>query len=375
MSTCVTNALRSFEQSLTSGKIVARPLYAMSNFRLHRTKGFFINFRICDLGLSLKAQGLYLNIRRLAEIPDWEFSVNGLAVLLREGPSAIATGVQELERAGLLSRRRERLEDGRLGGSVWHIYEEPGAEEASDRAPGEPRRGEEVPESLNATRRQLSIYDALPEPSRGERDGGLRSSLELESPPMGDFPRQGFPVLDDPHVDNRGQIRNKTKPTNKTKKKEEGHSHQGEPSEPFPVPESLKTLEAKIRTFWTEHKSKASMKTPQAWSLQMGWLLKILEDPSGGLKEVEAQLDKAEAAAVLTNKPWMAIKYDNWSAFGKKNNNQPAKGNTRPGSTYNHGANPGHTQRIVQKPLEECIDYGKLYRERKNKANQSSPQT
>jgi len=146
-------------------------------------------------------------------------------------------------------------------------------------------------------------------------------------------------------------------------------------AEPFPVPESLKTLEAKIRAFWTEHKSRASKKTPQAWNLQMGWLLKILEDPSGGLKEVEAQLDKAEAAAVLTNKPWMAIRYDNWSAFGKKNNNQPAKGNARPGSTYSRGANPGHTQRIVQKPLEECIDYGKLYRERKNKANQSSPQT
>jgi len=149
----------------------------MSNFKLHKVKGFFIHPGICGLGLSLEAQGLYLNIRRLAGVPGWDFSVNKLATALKQKTSAIEAGLKELEGVGLLER-----------GSVWHIYEEPHIEGLSDHTPETPGRAEEGPEPMGATRRQISIYEAFPdlrgEPVTGSTladpeqrlDGGLRSS-------------------------------------------------------------------------------------------------------------------------------------------------------------------------------------------------------
>jgi hypothetical protein len=56
---------------------------------------------------------------------DWQYSLNWLAAMNKEGLTAIQATVQELEDNGYLVRRRLRSEQGRLSGVEYDIYEMP----------------------------------------------------------------------------------------------------------------------------------------------------------------------------------------------------------------------------------------------------------
>lgn len=107
-----------------------------------------------------------------------------------------------------------------------------------------------------------------------------------------------------------------------------------EKAHPYPLPPELATLEVEIRTFWTKHKSPVSQKTSQAWKLQVTHLMKIFNDPEGGLDAVKHQLEKAAESSII-GKRWQSIKYDNWKAYGlKRKVNSDSRGYTptsRPG--------------------------------------------
>lgn len=82
------------------------------------------------------------------------------------------------------------------------------------------------------------------------------------------------------------------------------------------IPEPLQPLRNEILTFWDEHKG--GRKTQRAWEDQMRNLVKILEDPKGGIFAVKDQLEKAARAAIHgKNGGWAAITYGNWDKYGK----------------------------------------------------------
>lgn len=73
--------------------------------------------------LSLKARGMLCTMLSLPD--DWEFSENGLQAILADGQTSIRSAIKELEKAGFLSRTRERDESGRMGKCVWIVCDYP----------------------------------------------------------------------------------------------------------------------------------------------------------------------------------------------------------------------------------------------------------
>lgn len=95
----------------------------MAVFRTHKTRNYTVmsNHHLQNQDLSLKAIGL---LSKMLSLPDdWEYNVRGLTSLARDGEASVRSGLEELEDAGYLERRRERR-DGRFV-TVWDIHEVP----------------------------------------------------------------------------------------------------------------------------------------------------------------------------------------------------------------------------------------------------------
>lgn len=84
---------------------------------MHRGKGSFThveNTVFFDHTLSLKAKGIYCQIRSLENNPDWVFTIRGFSKLVKDGVDAVTAGLKELEGAGYIIRARRRSENGRF---------------------------------------------------------------------------------------------------------------------------------------------------------------------------------------------------------------------------------------------------------------------
>lgn len=87
------------------------------------------NFTVIDNGifrdknLSLKARGLLTTMLSLPE--EWDYTVEGLCVILKEGKSSIRSALTELEKYGYLVRKRVRNEKGQLLNNEYFVYEKP----------------------------------------------------------------------------------------------------------------------------------------------------------------------------------------------------------------------------------------------------------
>ena len=97
----------------------------MAVFRTEKKQDFTVmsNYHFKDKRLSLKAKGLLSMMLSFAD--DWQYSLNGLAAMNKEGLTAVRATVQELEDNGYLVRRRLRSKQGRLSGVEYDIYEQP----------------------------------------------------------------------------------------------------------------------------------------------------------------------------------------------------------------------------------------------------------
>ena len=98
---------------------------------IHKGKGSFThveNTIFFDHGLSLKAKGIYCQIRSLESNPEWVFTIKGFASLVRDGADAVTAGVKELEDAGYVIRARKRSQNGRFlkaEEAVWITLDDP----------------------------------------------------------------------------------------------------------------------------------------------------------------------------------------------------------------------------------------------------------
>ena len=97
----------------------------MAVFRIEKTQNYTVmsNHHLRNPAISLKAKGLLSQILSLPE--NWDYTLSGLSRINRESVDAIRTAVQELERAGYVTRSRERKENGQLGGAEYIIHELP----------------------------------------------------------------------------------------------------------------------------------------------------------------------------------------------------------------------------------------------------------
>lgn len=96
----------------------------VATFRVHKNANYTVmsNHHLRDKEISLKAKGLLSVMLSLPD--DWDYSINGLAAISKEGTKAIRNILQELEEAGYLTRTRKQGTGGRFEYD-YDIYEHP----------------------------------------------------------------------------------------------------------------------------------------------------------------------------------------------------------------------------------------------------------
>lgn len=86
----------------------------MPVIRIEKTKNYTVmsNEHLRDPALSLAARGLMSMMLSLPD--DWDYSVNGLLTLCKEGRTVVQRSLSEMEKAGYLTRQRINTEGGRF---------------------------------------------------------------------------------------------------------------------------------------------------------------------------------------------------------------------------------------------------------------------
>ena len=99
----------------------------MAVFRIEKTRDYTVmsNYHLRDMSLSLKAKGLLSLMLSLPE--NWDYTINGLARICKDGIDSISGGIRELEAHGYLIRARVRGANGQLGSIEYTILEQPKA--------------------------------------------------------------------------------------------------------------------------------------------------------------------------------------------------------------------------------------------------------
>ena len=178
----------------------------MAVFRVQKTGNFTImaNHHLRDRTLSLKAKGLLSVLLSLPE--TWEYSVAGLAKILREGVGSISSGLKELEAAGYVRRRQRRDARGRMADTEYEVYEVP---------------------CLHASGAADGPVENLC------KNGAVGPSGAAESPDVGgppaDEPATENPGAENPHAESAPQINTDPEKTEKSNKQESNHN----PSHPL----------------------------------------------------------------------------------------------------------------------------------------------
>lgn len=97
----------------------------MAVMRVEKTGNYTVmsNRHLDDPRLSLKAIGLLSKILRLPD--DWDYTLEGLARICKEGKDAIRSAIVELERAGYIERRQTHAVDGSFAGNEYIVHEAP----------------------------------------------------------------------------------------------------------------------------------------------------------------------------------------------------------------------------------------------------------
>ena len=97
----------------------------MAVFRINKTSDYSVmsNYHLKEKEMSLKAKGL---LSLMLALPDeWKYSIDGLAMLSKDGKESVMYVLNELEKFGYLTRTRIKDEKGRWGGYEYDIYEKP----------------------------------------------------------------------------------------------------------------------------------------------------------------------------------------------------------------------------------------------------------
>ncbi|MDD2434843.1 MAG: hypothetical protein PHO63_01160 [Bacilli bacterium] len=92
------------------------------DFKIFGVKGYTVmsNYHLRDQNLSLKAKGLLSFMLSLPE--DWDYSINGLVKILKEGRSSISATLDELKQTEYLKIEEHRGEYGRFKYKYYIYY-------------------------------------------------------------------------------------------------------------------------------------------------------------------------------------------------------------------------------------------------------------
>lgn len=131
----------------------------MPVIRVNKTKDYTVmaNYHFRDKNLSLKAKGL---LSMMLSLPDgWGYSIEGLTKLSADGRDCVMATLKELEKFHYLKRSRVRNEAGKLGESIYDIYEQPLTEKPKLENPTLDKPMLENPTLLNTNRLNTKVLN------------------------------------------------------------------------------------------------------------------------------------------------------------------------------------------------------------------------
>lgn len=155
----------------------------MATFRVHKNANYTVmsNHHLRNKGLSLKAKGL---LSLMLSLPnDWDYSINGLATLSKDGKDAVMSTLNELEKFGYLIRTRSTNEKGQFQGYEYDIYEDPKDRPFSD-PPNAEKPYAENPNTGNPPQINTKI-PSIDEPNK-EKEKDINDKMDKRE--IGDFP-------------------------------------------------------------------------------------------------------------------------------------------------------------------------------------------
>ena len=111
-----------YDELLPQGELTVMPV-----IRVNKTQDYTVmaNYHFRNYEMSLKAKGLLSQMLSLPE--DWNYSIEGLTTLAKDGYDSIKEGLKELERFGYLKRTAVR-DKGKIVDWIYNIYEKPQVE-------------------------------------------------------------------------------------------------------------------------------------------------------------------------------------------------------------------------------------------------------
>jgi hypothetical protein len=121
----------------------------MAVFRVNKTGDYTVisNTHFKEKEMSLKAKGL---LSLMLSLPDtWDYSVNGLASLSKDGKDSVMNALTELENFGYLKRTKNVDAQGRFAGYDYDIFEKPQTENPYTENPNTDKPNTENPPQLN----------------------------------------------------------------------------------------------------------------------------------------------------------------------------------------------------------------------------------
>lgn len=125
--------------------------------RVHKTANYTVmaNHHFRERDMSLKAKGLLSLMLSLPD--DWDYSINGLATLSKDGRDSVMTALQELEKFGYLKRTRITNEKGHFKRYDYDIYESPISLQPKSEKPTTEKPKLENQEQVNTNKSNIKV--------------------------------------------------------------------------------------------------------------------------------------------------------------------------------------------------------------------------
>lgn len=142
----------------------------MAVMRVHKNSNYSVmsNYHFRERDMSLKAKGLLSLMLSLPD--DWDYSINGLATLSKDGRDSVMSALKELEQFGYLKRTRITNEKGHFKGYDYDIFESPVPPKSAIPTTDKPKLENQEQISINKSNTKLPStnldkIDKRPEPN------------------------------------------------------------------------------------------------------------------------------------------------------------------------------------------------------------------
>lgn len=125
--------------------------------RVNRTNNYTVmsKYHLKEKEMSLKAKGLLSLMLSLPD--DWDYSIDGLVTLSKDGKDSVMNALIELEKFRYLKRTKLTNEKGQFAGYDYDIYEKPYTENPQMEKPYSENPNTENPPQLNTNK--LNTYE------------------------------------------------------------------------------------------------------------------------------------------------------------------------------------------------------------------------